>query len=162
MAFGTGQHATTRSCLSLIDSRIAQSKVDRALDVGTGSGILAIALAKLGAKYVVASDIDPCARQAAQINSATNGVVGSIRIVDRWQTAEPSYDLIVANLFTSLLVEMSDAFSSALLEGGALLCSGFLESDAPIVADALERSGMTISDRILDDGWVALQAGRAR
>ncbi|MBI3783971.1 MAG: 50S ribosomal protein L11 methyltransferase [Deltaproteobacteria bacterium] len=161
MAFGTGQHATTRGCLSLIERRVLEKgQMSRALDVGTGSGILAIALAKLGTTHVSAADIDPCARHAATDNCIANAVVDTVHIIEEWLPVGNSYDLIVANLFAGLLVEMSEDLSLSLTNRGALVCSGFLAGDEEMVQQSLERHGLKVCARIIDDGWVTLLAER--
>jgi ribosomal protein L11 methylase PrmA len=79
-----------------------------------------------------------------------------VEVTDDWQNTHTAYDLVVANLFANLIVEMSESLSRALSKTGILLCSGFFESDERNVRNSLERAGLIVCDRIVEDGWVAL------
>lgn len=154
MAFGTGQHPTTRGCLELIESEVARRSVFRALDVGTGSGILAIALAKLGVRSVYAIDNDPAACTAAVLNSERNNTTTAVSVIDDWKEFIGPFDLIVANLFTNLLREMSDKLTRLLAPDGVLICSGFLAADEGTVLAAY--SALAPVCRRQEEGWVTL------
>lgn len=158
MAFGTGQHPTTRGCLELIEEATAAGAISRALDVGTGSGILAIALAKLGVGRVFAVDNDPVACDAATMNSQKNGTEGSLCIANDWGSVSGEFDLIVANLFTNLLRDLANDFTTRLAPGGLLVCSGFLATDEATVRNAYP--GFESASRREEDGWVALTLSR--
>jgi ribosomal protein L11 methyltransferase len=154
MAFGTGQHPTTRGCLELIEEATAASAVARALDVGTGSGILSIALAKLGAAHVAAVDNDPQACTIAAENSVLNGTEAIILVTHDWQAITGGFDLIVANLFTNLLCDLSEQLQSLLNPRGRMVCSGFLTSDEASIIAAYPR--LAVVRRKVEEDWVTL------
>ncbi len=130
MAFGTGQHATTLSCLEALE-RLAAPPPVRALDVGTGTGILAIALAKLGVRHVLAVDTDPQAIAAARANVRRNGVARRVRLssvaLDARAAARP-FPLVVANLYIDVLVALEPTLARVVAPGGALVTSGVLRA----------------------------------
>jgi ribosomal protein L11 methyltransferase len=160
MAFGTGQHPTTRGCLVLLERSVATRKIVRALDLGTGSGVLAIALAKLGIPEVCALDTDPQACIVAAANAASNQVGAQVRVSNDLGTIEGCFDLVVANLFANVLVELAGRLAIALPAGGRLICSGFLCADELRVRSAYEDRGFTVADRYLEDSWVTLALDR--
>jgi len=134
MAFGTGQHASTRGCLELLERAIAGQRITRALDVGTGSGVLAIALAKLGVPEVWAVDTDPVACSVAQKNAALNGVAESIQVRPALADAPGTFDLVTANLYAAVLQELAPELTRRLSDGsdqhvGKNVCSGLPASD---------------------------------
>jgi ribosomal protein L11 methyltransferase len=132
MAFGTGDHPTTRTCLLALDRYLRPG--DAVLDVGTGSGILAIAAARLGARAVLALDIDPVCVEVAGRNVADNGLAGSVTVAlgsagDRWPFAEPAssrFDLAVANITAKALIDLAPALRDAVRPGGLLVLSGIV------------------------------------
>ena len=160
MAFGTGQHPTTRGCLHLLEWAAQNRGVRRAADVGTGSGILAIALAKLGVPEVWAIDIDANARVIAQANARHNHVDGLIHVVPSLDGAVPTFDVLVANLFADLLFEQASRLSRAVESHGLLICSGFLQADEGRVCAAYDELGLTPRKRFEEDSWVTLAFGR--
>jgi ribosomal protein L11 methyltransferase len=129
MAFGTGQHATTLACLETLE-RLATPPPASALDVGTGTGVLAIALAKLGARRVLAIDTDPQAIVAARANVRRNCLGGRVRLssvpLDAARTRATRHPLVVANLFIDVLVALEPALAGAVAPGGMLVTSGVL------------------------------------
>ena len=132
MAFGTGQHATTLGCLEALES-LAAPPPARALDVGTGTGVLAIALAKLGVKKVLGLDLDPQAITAARGNVRRNAVGSRVSLACRGlEKAVPvdarGYPLVVANLYVDALVELAPAIARRTAVGGHLVTSGVLRS----------------------------------
>lgn len=161
MAFGTGQHASTRGCLELLELAVGEHSVKRALDLGTGSGILAIALAKLGVRSVVAADTDPIARAVAAGNARRNRVEKQVCIVEDWQRSEP-YDLIVANLFSDLLCSLASALSACVPRDGAVICSGYLSCDRPRVERCLEGASLTLRRSWEHDNWLTQHFVRTR
>lgn len=161
MAFGTGTHPTTQLCLAALEDYLQPG--DHALDLGTGSGILAIAAAKLGAASVLALDTDPQAVRAARQNVRVNGVEQAVR-VERGSLASAmgAYHLTVANILASVIVEMlGQGLAETLSPGGILIVSGLLEGQAPQVAEALQSAGLRRAGRRQMDDWVALLARRA-
>jgi ribosomal protein L11 methyltransferase len=137
MAFGTGQHATTLGCLEALET-LATPPPTRALDVGTGTGVLAIALAKLGVKDVLALDVDPQAITAARGNVRRNAVGGRVRLVCQplekaVRGRERGYPLVVANLYVDALVALAPTLAARTATGGRLVTSGVLRSQQPRV-----------------------------
>jgi ribosomal protein L11 methyltransferase len=132
LAFGTGHHGTTAGCLIAIDGVAKARPIRNALDVGTGSGVLAIALAKRAKAHVVASDIDPVATRVAHDNVRLNGVARLVRTVTAAGLnhaaieASAPYDLIVANILAGPLVALAPAIRRHLAPGGTVILSGLL------------------------------------
>jgi len=155
MAFGTGQHPSTRGCLTLLERTLGQRSVRRALDVGTGSGVLSIALAKLGVTDVWAVDIDPVACAVAAENARINSIQGQIHLAHAFVDAPPPFDLIVANLYADLLEDLAPRLATALLSKGSLICSGFVAHDEARVMRAYE-SYAVLRERHAEDDWVTL------
>ncbi len=154
MAFGTGQHATTRTCLEEIETRVAAGAVRSALDVGTGSGILATALARLGVPRVVALDVDAAVLPLARMNVDRNGVGGVHLLGGPLAAVRGRYDLVVANILADTLVAESRALADAVAPGGALVLSGLLTAQAPAVLAAFP-GWRTTSVRV-DEPWRTL------
>ena len=162
LAFGTGHHDTTAGCLMAID-RLAKSRpIRRALDVGTGSGVLAIAIAKRTKAGVVATDIDPVAVQVARENVRLNGVAMRVRLVTAAGLNHPviaagaPYDLIVANILAGPLVALAPAIRRALAPGGAVVLSGLTLEQERRVAAAYRNVGL-VRDRAIRRGeWATL------
>lgn len=153
MAFGTGEHATTRMCLELM--RAAGRSV---IDVGCGSGILGIAAAITGAKSVYMCDIDPQAVKAARNNAELNGVVCEIEQADLLATSRRA-ELILANLTADLLIRMAPAVREHLEEGGKLVVSGIIAERLDEVKDAFSRLGYKIEKEAAEGDWRALVLG---
>ena len=160
MAFGTGQHATTRGCLEAIEAAVAAGGVTRALDVGTGSGILALALARLGVPRVVAIDADPQVLPVARENLGRNGATRVAVSVGTAAGVEGRFDLVVANLLADLLVREADALRARTGDDGRLIVSGLLESQAAAVLAAYP--GWRATEDYRDEGWCTLVLRRAR
>jgi len=161
-AFGTGEHATTRMCLELLTDRVLPGS--RVLDLGTGSGILAIAAAKLGAARVLAIDSDPTALEIASENVDRNGVRGSVALAaGSWGAlgAVAAYDLVLANIHRTALVRGARALCSRIVPGGSAILSGFLRADECRVEGAWVRQGACVEERRRDGEWVAIAAARA-
>jgi ribosomal protein L11 methyltransferase len=161
VAFGTAHHATTRGCLIALD-RLAKREHPRSvLDIGTGTGILAIAAAKALNVRVVASDIDPIAVTVAAENARTNGVRSRVTVVEAEGLAHPALrrakaDLLFANILLRPLLELAPAFSSALGPGGICVLSGLLDAQARQVEARFRDLGFRRDSRILLDGWTTL------
>lgn len=154
-AFGTGHHGTTAGCLLEIE-RVAKTRRPRnALDVGTGSAVLAIGIAKLAKAPVLASDIDPVATRIAGENVRLNGVARRVRTITaaglqgRAFRAAAPYDLIVANILAGPLVALAPSFAAAAAPRATLILSGLLVEQAHEVLDAYRAQGFTL-ERAID------------
>ncbi|HSK91476.1 MAG TPA: 50S ribosomal protein L11 methyltransferase [Euzebyales bacterium] len=141
-AFGTGHHETTVSCLRALDELPLPGR--RLLDLGTGSGILAIAAARRGAR-VVAVDTDPLAVDAAHANAQRNGVALDLRLGDNGTVAGERFDVVVANLDTPTLTRLADELAGLLARDGTLILSGVGNDNAAAVAGALRDAGLDVT-----------------
>ncbi|MBI3746436.1 MAG: 50S ribosomal protein L11 methyltransferase [Chloroflexi bacterium] len=163
MAFGTGLHPTTRLCLAALeavadDGILAEARV---LDVGCGSGILAIAAARLGAASVLGVDIDPIAVQASGANARRNRLGRVIRArAGSLPSLEPTFDVVLANLIASVLITLAGALHDELRPGGLLLASGIFADREAEVAAAFASVGLVAADRRAEGDWVALTLQR--
>ena len=153
LAFGTGTHATTRGCLEML-ATIDPAETANAVDVGCGSGILAIAMAKLWRRPVLGGDNDAEAVDVARENAGLNGVGDLCRFVVSAGLNAPElaarapYDLIVANILAGPLVDLSDSFAAAVRPGGRVLLSGLLIEQAAVVLSAYARRGFVFERRL--------------
>jgi ribosomal protein L11 methyltransferase len=163
MAFGTGLHPTTRLCLATLErladeGRLAETRV---LDVGCGSGILAIAALRLGAGSALGVDTDPTAIESTIANARRNRLVRRLRAREgSLPTGEAPFDVVLANLIAGVLVTLGPALREELCPGGTLVASGIFVDREADVRDALESAGLTVVDRSVDDDWIALVARR--
>ncbi len=156
MVFGTGHHETTRTCLRLIERYAAEGTARRFLDVGTGTGILAISAARLGYTEVVAVDIDPLAVDAAARNAAANGLSGIQVLHGTFDDVSGSFDLIAANLLSEILTAAAPQIRSRLASGGTAILSGMLSGQEPAVIEAMRSAGLLLREQITDGKWVTL------
>lgn len=158
MAFGTGHHATTQGCLEAIELLHHQyGPPNRALDLGTGSGILAIALAKLGAQHLWATDIDPIALTEAEKNSEANQVADDIQFSDLPIEHLPRpFSLVVANLFSSTLVAMAPTLGAAVASQGHAILSGIQSDQEQEVRVAYPAPEWRLVTRFPKEEWVTL------
>ncbi|HEX2222189.1 MAG TPA: 50S ribosomal protein L11 methyltransferase [Candidatus Limnocylindria bacterium] len=166
MAFGTGLHPTTRGCLALLDRLAGGDGVSgRVLDVGSGSGILALAALRLGASSALAYDTDPVAVEATARNAERNGVHERVEVVHGTlpERAGERFGLVLANLVASLLVGLAGRLAAHAAPGADLLASGIIAPREGEVRDALAAAGFALRERhSSDDGeWVALRLQRA-
>ncbi len=154
LAFGTGQHQSTRLCLALLAELIEGG--ERVLDVGTGSGILAVAAAKLGAASVVATDIDSLAVDAARQTVRQNQVGNRVDVREGSIPKDERFDIVVANLTADILQYLAADFAAALRPGGRLIASGLVEQRREAVVSALTDSGLQLRSVRSEDEWRAL------
>jgi len=158
MAFGTGLHPTTQSCLRALEQLVQPGM--RVLDVGTGSGILGIAAAKLGARRAAGVDTDQVAVQAAVANAAHNGVAATF---DLWQGAlesvvERGWDVVVVNILAPVIVELlrTGDLLGYVAPAGRLVLSGIIDVQAPEVETAVMQAGGAVVERLVVRDWVTL------
>jgi len=160
-AFGTGEHPSTRGCLMALDRLARRHRFRRPLDVGTGTGILAVAAAKLLHRRVLASDIDRGAVRVARHNVARNGVAGLVRVSgadgyrDRAIRKLP-YDLILSNILARPLALLARDLARTLMPGGRAVLSGLLRRQEPIVLAPHRGCGIVLERRLVIDGWSTL------
>jgi ribosomal protein L11 methyltransferase len=166
-AFGTGEHATTRGCLTMLNA-VSAPGPRRILDMGTGTGILAMGAAKRWRRRVVARDIDPESVRVTAHNIRRNGVTPLINVArsngyrERGVIARRPYDLILANILARPLERMAADLRRALKPGGIAVLSGLLAYQEPGVLAAHRIAGLTLRQRIVIDGWSTLVIGRGR
>jgi len=155
MGFGTGHHATTQLCLLALQTMIVSGR--SVLDLGTGSGVLAIAAALLGASTVTAVDHDPDAIASARENIALNGVAGRVRLeqADFRLASRLRGDLVMANLTGGMLVRDAAEVARSVVPGGHLVLSGFTTGEEPKVLDAFVPPAVLVTERA-DEGWSAV------
>lgn len=165
-SFGTGTHDTTQLCITMLEKTVHGG--EKLLDMGTGSGILAIAAGMLGAKPEVAVDIDEhcltCACENAERNGVTIGRTlhgDALRDAALAQEIGGGYDIICANIVADIIIGMAPMFYEKLVEGGTLITSGIIEERADEVGAALTQAGFTLTDRQVSGGWAAFTAVRS-
>ena len=162
MAFGTGHHPTTRRCLEQLEQRIVPEM--SVLDLGTGSGILAIAAVKLGAGSVVALDNDGDAVESARDNAQANGVDAEIKVIHgtlpNSLVSSGGYQLAVANVTAQVIASKAQPLMDALTPDGLLVVSGILNERLQEVEEALSKVNATVVEQVLDGDWVTLVVKR--
>ena len=156
MAFGTGGHPTTKLCLEALEDLVKPGMI--VADIGTGSGILSLAAARLGAAHVYATDIDLLPRKIATENVARNGLDGVIDVleIDAFDASAKECDLIVANIVANTIVELAPTLPGRLKPGGYFLASGIVDNHCELVSGALRAVGFTPVDTRREDIWVCL------
>jgi ribosomal protein L11 methyltransferase len=159
MAFGTGLHPTTRMCLQALEEHLEPGA--KVLDLGTGSGILAIAAAKLGASYVLALDNDPLAVRAAQVNVQFNGAQNTVTIeLGSLDKATDKFDLLLVNILARVIIELADqGLVNRVQPNGLMIVAGIIEEQEAEVKAALGKHGLEIVKRRQDKDWVTLVGG---
>lgn len=176
MAFGTGTHPTTALCLKALDGAISGG--EQVIDVGTGSGILAIGAIKLGADKVLAVDLDPMAVKNAQENIAQNGLqeviearesdlLGVLSEGDNaggtaLDSVKPHVDIVVANILAEIILLFIDDVMNVLKPGGIYICSGIYKNKELAVEAGLLAAGFEIVDKLRQEDWVAFVAGKPK
>jgi ribosomal protein L11 methyltransferase len=165
MAFGTGMHPTTRLCLSAVEEVVVSGC--RVLDLGTGSGILAIAAARQGASEVLALDVDPLAVEAARRNVRLNRLGRVVKVSEGTVSMEGKqsgklgeFDAIFANITAQILTTLARPLATVLAPRGRLAASGILEDRLDVVEGAFGDAGLRIAERRQEGDWVAVMAAR--
>jgi ribosomal protein L11 methyltransferase len=153
--FGTGRHPATQLSLILLEEYVRPG--DRVLDLGTGSGILAAAAAKMGAAEVLALDIDAAAAAVARETVSLNGLAGVVEVRRGGiESAAPPYDAVAANIFPNVLIELAPDLAAAVRRGGVLLTSGSVAARAEGAADAVRAAGLGLEGRRSRGDWVGM------
>lgn len=163
MAFGTGTHETTRLCMRLLERCVTADT--EMLDIGTGSGILAVTALLLGAKSAVGVDIDELATKVARENATLNGVADRLTLYcgdlteKLWgNPAVPAaYDVICANIVADVIIRLSKDVTKFMKPGSILLCSGIIEERCEEVKSALLEAGLSIEEVLTENGWAAIR-----
>ena len=160
-AFGTGTHPTTAMCLRALESLVRGGET--VFDVGTGSGVLAIAAAKLGAERVVAKDYARASAEVAAKNVAENGVQKTIEtgVSDLLAAFDGQAELVVANIIADIIIRLFDELDAHLAPGGRLLASGIIDERVADVTEAAVAHGFVLEDMYTDAGWAAIVIKRA-
>ncbi len=161
MSFGSGQHETTRLCMAMLEPYV---KADtRMLDVGTGSGILAVEALLLGAESVEAVDIDPLSVRVAKENATLNGVAERLDVKqsDLTKDVTGTYNLITANIVADIIIRLLEDIDRILEVDGTLIASGIIDVREADVVKALEAKGYAVTETRYERGWVALAARKA-
>ena len=161
MAFGTGTHETTGMCVELVEKYVSLGAT--AIDVGTGTGILAIAAAHMGARDVLAIDIDRVAVRVAKENVRINGFEGIIRCQagDLLENVDEVADVVIANIIADVIIAIAAPVKAHIRAGGVFICSGNSAERRQDVLDALDAAGYAVLDVCDRGGWCAMAARRA-
>ena len=161
LAFGTGGHETTSLCLEALDEQVRGG--ERVLDIGTGSGIIAIAALKLGAASAEGVDIDPVAVRTAGENAALNGVQDKLTVLvgDLSDKASGTYDIITANIVANAILSLAPAVPGLMAEGATFIASGIIDSRKDEVIAGLEKAGLAIVEVKEKRGWECIVCKKA-
>ncbi len=162
MAFGTGHHETTRSCLVLMENYALKTSKRNFLDLGTGTGILAIAARKLGYRHVIGIDTDILAVNAARDNIIINNVPDIEIREGRLDELHETFDVIAANLISGVLVMLAPELFPRMDPGGIAILSGILTGQEDEVIEAMEQAGLQLRETSSDGKWVSLVVERGR
>ena len=166
LAFGTGHHETTALCLSVLSDLAKRRRFSRVLDLGCGTGLLAIGAAKLWRRRVIASDIDPVAVEVTRQNARGNGCAPLVQAVTADGLGHAAirgrapFDLIVANILASPLTRLAPAIARSLAKGGMLVLSGLLGNQENLVVSFYTPHGLILRERRRDGPWSALVLAR--
>lgn len=157
MAFGTGTHETTRMCVKALEKYVKAE--DTVFDIGTGSGILSIAAARLGAKHVVGVDLDPVAVDSATKNVGYNDI-SNIEILygDLMEVVKGKAEIVVANILAPIVMILCDGVKEFINDGGFFIASGILNTQEEMIKEKMESVGFKIEEVIADGEWVCIVA----
>jgi len=158
LAFGTGQHPTTRLCLQWLERNIAGNET--VLDYGAGSGVLALAALRLGAATALAIDNEPQALEATRSNAQLNGLESRLRTGPPELLSAGTFDLILANILAGTLTGLASTFAGLQASGGRIVLSGILAAQLDAVETAYAMAGYVAFSRREHDGWCLLTAAR--
>jgi ribosomal protein L11 methyltransferase len=162
LAFGTGMHPTTQLCLQGLDRRLAQGLLESVLDLGCGSGVLALGAARAGVARVVAVDNDPEACRVTLENLKYNGLTGRIEVMTGGpEVVSEDFDLVLANILSGVLIDLHAQVIDRVSPGGLLVLSGILSEEAKRVADTYRAAGCRQLDLRTDGEWCALDMVRS-
>ena len=162
LAFGTGHHGTTAGCLDMLETCLKRGKPRKALDVGTGSGVLAIALAKAAHIPILATDIDPVAVQVARQNSRNNGTAAHIKMATAAGFDNPAFDafgkvdLVLANILARPLERLARPMSCHLASGANVILSGLLPHQRSRIVNAYTKQGLVLERWSIRDEWLTI------
>ena len=162
LAFGTGHHGTTAGCLDMLERVLRRRRPERAMDVGTGSGVLAIALAKAAHIPILATDIDPVSVQVTRENARKNGTANCVTSVTATGFDHPAFDqfgpadLIFANILARPLERLSRPMRPHLARGGDVILSGLLPHQKARIVSAYRRQRLVLEHAHIRDGWLTL------
>ena len=154
MAFGTGYHATTQLSAKLIEETISNIEIDNMCDVGSGSAILSIIAAKKGVKKIESVEIDTDARTSATENIEANGCKGKIKLFSKIDQAKNKYDLVVANILFSIIMDLKNDLIDRVTDGGFLVLSGITADEDERLIKAFEHPNLTLVKKEENDGWM--------
>jgi ribosomal protein L11 methyltransferase len=157
-AFGDGHHPTTSLIIELLDETLSKNSnitIKKGLDIGTGSGILAIAAAKLGVESVIATDIDPVAVYEAKINVALNQLTNRITLMKSDQIPVGTYQLIMANLRLPTLVNLAEKFNKIIDKQGFVICSGYTNEESNFLIIRFKQHNIECLHQIKHHKWAA-------
>jgi ribosomal protein L11 methyltransferase len=163
-AFGTGHHGTTVGCLIAYDALLKARRFEKVLDVGTGTGVLAIAAARTGSRVTIGTDIDRIsvriARENARVNRARTRFAHADGLSHRLVATSARYDLVFANILARPLANLAQAIAATVKPGGSVILSGLLRSQARYVLAAYRSRGLRLRRRINRDAWTTLVLAR--
>ena len=161
-AFGTGTHDTTKLCLTVLE-RVCRTG-DALLDVGCGSGILALSALVLGCETACGVDIDPLAVKVARENAALNGLADRSAFIcgDLVEAVTGQYDVVCANIVADVIIKLCESVTPFLKEDGLFVCSGIIDTREADVTAKLHETGFTVKERMESGGWVAIVCEKER
>jgi len=156
-AFGRGNQPSTRVCIKVMESIFKERRVENVLDVGCGTGVLSICAALLGANRVLALDVDPIAVEEARINIKKSGFTNIQVVYDSLKGVHEKFDLVIANLGMTEILNISDELKYKLKDEGLLLLSGiWLDGQKEMVVNRFQELGLHLDEELYEGGWIAL------